>query len=121
MNQAKTPSKRGRKPTREAKNRPFYSIHPWECQHQRDQSEIRAYVEASGNWETVAVIRQTTGANAEAMAQFICYLINDNQKNKSLLLDAMEALESCLEESKLTFASEQAADSVFRRIKESIA
>jgi hypothetical protein len=55
------------------------------------------------------------------MAEFICYLINDNQKNKSLLLDAMTALESCLEESKLTYSSEQAADSVLHRIKESIA
>lgn len=113
---ARKTSDRNRKP-----KRPFYSIHPLECQHQRDQSEIRAHVEASGNWETVAVIRQTTGVSAEAMAEFICYLINDNQKNKSLLLDAMAALESCLEESKLTYSSEQAADSVLHRIKERIA
>lgn len=120
MNTAKT-TERSRKLKREAKNRPFYSIHPWACQHQHDQSEICAYVEASGKWEIVAIVQQTAGASAEVMAEFICYLINDNQKNKSLLLDAMAALESCLEESKLTYSSEQAADSVLHRIKKSIA
>jgi len=93
----------------------FYSIHPWKCQHYKDYSEILAYVEASGQWEVLCVLHATSGATAEVMAMFICNLINDHQKNQSLLNAAMEALRLCLEEDSLTFASELAADHVLRR------
>jgi hypothetical protein len=98
----------------------LYSAHPWKCRYHKDRSEILAYVEASGAWETVADIRPTAGASAETMALFICDIINDNQKSKTLLQEAMEALELCLEEEGLTFSSEQAADSVVTRIKKSV-
>lgn len=102
------------------KPRSLYSIHPWECRHNKDNFEIIAYVEASSKWETVATIHPTAGASAETMASFICHLVNENQKNASLLHDAMQALEACMEEADLTFTSEQAADSVVRRIKSRI-
>ena len=95
----------------------FYATRPWECRHHKDHSEIVAYVEASGNWEAVADFRTTSGVSAEDMALFICGLINDDQNNKPLLRDAMEALELCLEDDGLTFSSEQAADKVVTRIK----
>jgi hypothetical protein len=43
-----------------------------------------------------------------------------SQPNESLLRDAMEALELVLEEGGLTFASEQAADSIITRIKKTM-
>lgn len=103
--------------SKKVQRREFYSLYPWQCRHAPDQSEIVAYVEASAKWETVSIISSTSGANAESVADYICNLINENQKNKNLLQDAMKALETCMEEASLTFSSEQAADSVVRRIK----
>jgi hypothetical protein len=36
--------------------RPLYSLHPWQCRHYPDRSDITAFVEASSQWETVAEI-----------------------------------------------------------------
>ena len=110
-------TKRSKPKNSDKKPMSFYSAQPWQCHNSKDHSEITAYVEASGIWEVVAIIRQTAGASAAAMAEFITRLVNDNQKNKDLLREAMEALELCLEEEGLTFSSEQAADRVITRIK----
>jgi hypothetical protein len=98
--------------------RSFYALHRWEAKHYKDRSEIEAYVEASGKTETVLTVHPTSGASAEAIAVFVCHLINHNQKNKNLLLDAMEALELCMNEADMTFATEQAADRVVTNIKQ---
>jgi hypothetical protein len=99
------------------KPKSFYAIHPWECRHHKDRSEITAYVEASGKWEIIAEIRHTSGASAETMATFISKIVNENQERQRLLLDAMAALQTCLDEDSLTFTSEQAADRVISNIK----
>lgn len=101
------------------KPRCFYMVYPWECRHHEDHSKIIAYVEGN-DWETVAEIRNTSGASAETMATFLCSLINENQERRRLLLDAMAALQTCLDEDGLTFTSEQAADSVLNRIKNKV-
>lgn len=106
-----------KKPKTISSIKPIYALQPWVCQHYPDHSEIEAYVEATGDWEAVAEVHQTAGHSAEALADYIVRVINDNQKNKNLLLDAMEALQLCLEEDGLTFSSEQAVDRVFTRIK----
>jgi hypothetical protein len=98
----------------------YYTAQPWQCQHAKDSSAITAYVEASGTWETVATIHTTSGNGAETLATFICNLINDTQKNKSLLQEAMDALQLCLEEDRLTFSSEQAVDHAVARIRSKI-
>ena len=66
-----------------AELRSFYGLVPWRCNHHADRSEIVAYVEASGRWETVAVIPPTSGASAEALATFIARVVNATQQNKS--------------------------------------
>jgi hypothetical protein len=100
------------------KSRCLYSLHPWKCRHHTDHSEIVAYVETSSEWKVVLTAHPTAGASAEMMASFIGSLVNDNQKNKHLLLAAMEALELCQNEGEMTFSSEQAVDSVVTRIKQ---
>lgn len=99
-----------------AKPRPLYSLYPWRTEHHDDRSEIAAYVEASGKWETVAVIPHTPGASAETLAEFIMGIINDSQKNRDLLRDATRALEAVMEEG-LTFSTEQDADAILKRVK----
>lgn len=101
----------------EIKYKKIYSLHPWECRHHQYHSEITAYVEASGEWEVVSIIRSSSGASAETMATFICDIINDAQKNQGVLQEAMEALQTCLEEDGLTFSSEQTVDRIMARIK----
>jgi len=45
---------------------------------------------------------------------------SDNHKNKTLLNEAMKALELCLEEDDMTFSSEQAAEKAVTAIKKLI-
>ncbi len=95
----------------------FCPNRPWECRHHADRSEIVAYIEVAAAWETVAVIPPITGSSAKATAEFIARLVNDSARTQSLLREAMEALQLCLEEDTLTFASEQAADRVAAEIR----
>jgi predicted transcriptional regulator len=104
------------KPDREIKVRCFYSLHPWRCQHHGERSEIAAYVEASGTWETVAIIPQTSGATSEALAEFIARAVNQSQQCENLHQAAIRALESVIEEG-LTFTSEQEAERVIERLR----
>lgn len=97
--------------------RQFYAAHPWQCRHHEDRSEITAYVEASGEWETILTVHPTSGASAESVAAYIAAIINEHQSKADLLQEAMTALLLCLEEDRLTFASEQAADRVVTRIR----
>ena len=97
--------------------RQFYAAHPWQCQHHQDNSEISAYVEASGEWEAILTVHPTSGASAEALATYVAAIMKEQQGKADLLHEAMMALELCLEEDKLTFASEQAAHRVVTRIK----
>jgi hypothetical protein len=97
--------------------RKFYTAHPWQCRHLKDRSAITAYVEASGEWETILTVHPTSGVSAEVVAGYVAALINEHQSKADLLQEAMTALELCLEEPRLTFTSEQAADRVITRIK----
>lgn len=55
-----------------------HSIHPWEVQHHPDHSEIEAYIEITGEWEIIAVIKSI---NHVAIAEFLVALTNEhNQK-----------------------------------------
>ncbi|MDE1901262.1 MAG: hypothetical protein KGI37_06445 [Alphaproteobacteria bacterium] len=55
-----------------------HSIHPWEVQHHPDHSEIEAYIEITGEWEIIAVIKSI---NHVAIADFLVALANEhNQK-----------------------------------------
>lgn len=97
--------------------RSFYASQPWKCRHLKNHSEILIYVEASGAWETIALIKPTAGASAETAAEFIMQAINACQQSQSALREAMEALELCLEEDGLTFSSEQVAERSVNAIK----
>lgn len=99
----------------------LYSAQPWQCRHREDDSEIIAYVEASGAWETIALVQPTAGNSAEAVATFIVRAVNTSQQSQSVLRDAVDALQLCLEEDRLTFSSEQAAERSVSNIKKIIA
>jgi hypothetical protein len=108
-------SKKAKCPT--TQQRRFYTAHPWQCLHHQDHSEITAYIEASGEWETILTVHPTSGASAEIVAVYVAAIMNEHQGKADLLQEAMTALELCLEEDRLTFTSEQAADRVVTRIK----
>ena len=97
-------------------SRNYYALQPWKCRSLQDRMEILAYVEASGKWETVAVVPTTSGASAENVANFIVRLINDTHRHRDLYYDAMEVLETIMHDG-VNFSTEQAADSVLARMK----
>jgi len=49
---------------------------PWTCTNFGDQSEIEAYVEATGAWETIATVHAVNGVDAEDIASFIVRAVN---------------------------------------------
>ena len=59
------------------------------------------------------------GASAEVLANYVVAIVHEHQSKADLLQEAMTALELCLEEDRLTFTSEQAADRIVMRIKAS--
>lgn len=98
------------------KSRCYYGLVPWKCVNLAERSEIIAYVEASGRWETVAVVPPTSGTGAEELAAFITRVVNATLQNRDLLQDAMKALEAVVQEG-LNYSTEQEADSVATSIK----
>jgi hypothetical protein len=112
-------TKKAKCPTKQPRR--FYAAHPWQCKHNEDRSDITAYVEASGEWETILTVHPTSGASAEALATYVAAIMNEHQGTAGLLQEAMTALELCLEEDQLTFTSEQTADRVVTRIKARVA
>lgn len=100
------------------KSRCYYMVHPWEHSNCGDQTEVSAYVEASGKWEVVAVVRPTSGASAETIASYITGIINQQQRRQDLLQDAIHALELVMNDG-LNFSSEQAIEHALRGIKKS--
>src|SRR6266851_1772305 len=97
--------------------RQFNAAHPWQCRHKKTRSDIEAYVEASGEWETILTVHPTSGACAETLANYVASIMNEHQSKTDLLQEAMMALELCLEDERLTFTSEQAADRAVTRIR----
>jgi hypothetical protein len=94
----------------------FSSVPPWKSRPQSDHSEILAYSEAGGAWETVLDVRQTSGACHERMAASILALIHEHQEKQNALHCAMEALELVMADG-LTYSSEQLAERALSRIK----
>jgi len=106
-----------RKPTPAAAKKPrqFYRVEPWSCRPCKDDRwEICAYVEASGRLEVMAEVLPTSGYTAETLAGFVVSWINDSQ---TIMNDALTTLELFLQEGRITFTSEQAADTVISRIR----
>ncbi|MFY9288427.1 MAG: hypothetical protein WAO98_07985 [Alphaproteobacteria bacterium] len=101
------------------KKRCFYGIRPWSAAHYDGYSEISAYVEASGNIENIMTVRATSGASAEAIAEFALDLINDHQRNQHLLRDAIAALEAVMDDG-LDFSSEQNLEKNIQKLKRQI-
>ena len=96
--------------------RTFYGLQPWRYVHHADRSEIRAYAEVGGAWETVATVHPTAGASAEFLAVFVVDCVNDHQHQQHLLHAALAALEAVTKEG-LTYSTEQEIDAVLARMK----
>jgi hypothetical protein len=102
--------------TGKTKVRTCYGSHPWRCQPCEGGCELIAYVDASGQWETVAIVQPTSNATARALAEFIVGLVNEQQRDSDVLQAAFDALDGLLEQG-LTFSTEQDADRVIETLK----
>lgn len=100
-----------------SKTKPLYAIAPWSCVHHPDHSEIQTYVEAAGDWQTIADVRHTGGFTAETMANFIIRVVNDYEATQHLIDDMIGALETCLECKALDWAAEHDVEIVLRRAR----
>jgi hypothetical protein len=93
-----------------------YRSRPWRCIQSGDECALSAFVEASGEWETVAIVQPTSGADAKSLANFILRVVNDWNEHDDLFQAASEALEAVLQEG-LTFSTEQEVESMVERLK----
>jgi hypothetical protein len=92
----KTGKKTKAKTVAPVKNKPVHALAPWSCVHHGDRSEIKAYVMAAGEMETVAKIDQTKSVDAEVTAEFIARAVNDHEKMQNVIGELVAALELCL-------------------------
>lgn len=90
---------------------------PWQCEPCTGGYEISAFAEASGKWETVAVVKKTSKASAAALARHIVDRVNAGQNGGDMLAGALAALEAVGSEG-LTFSTEHDVDIMIRRIKQ---
>lgn len=84
----------------------MFHLADWTCVHHPDRSEIQAYVEGSGDWQTIAEIRTAGFVDAEPTAEYIKRAVNDYEKNKVLIAELVDALRLCLDCSGLTWEAE---------------
>jgi hypothetical protein len=94
-----------------------YASRPWQCEPCAGGYEISAFVEASGKWETVAVVRKTSKTSAAVLARHIVDRVNLGQNGADLLAGALAALEAVGNEG-LNFSTEHDVDIMIRRIKQ---
>lgn len=99
--------------------KPLFNMQPWSCIHKPGEfSAIEAYVEAVGDWKTIATVPQTAFLDAEKTAEFIAKAVNDRTDMQGLIDEMTEALESCLACDGLTWEAEHDAEILVRRAKE---
>lgn len=98
--------------------KPLYALAPWSCVHRPDGSKIEAYVEITGDWETIAHVPEAKGINAEATAGFIVKAVNDYDRHRQIIAELITALELCMECEDLTWEAEQEAELVLRRVRQ---
>jgi hypothetical protein len=94
----------------------FYTTTDWRCEPRGSDCVLLAFAEARGKWETVALVKKTSGASAKALADYIAGVLNGLHSDRQLLKVAQDALEAILEEG-LNYSTEQDADIVIRRLK----
>ena len=97
--------------------KPLYSLFPWTYRPVPGGMAVEAYVEAAGDWEMVAEIRQTAFIDAEITARFIAKAVNERERNRELVGDLAAALELCLKVPGLTWEAEHEAEIVLARAK----
>jgi hypothetical protein len=95
----------------------FHTSQPWVAQHHSDHSELRAYSEASREFETVLTIHATSGYRAEAMAEFVLSIINETILSESLMLKAMTTMQDFLIENDFNPKVEKPVVELVERIK----
>jgi hypothetical protein len=89
--------KTGRAQVKAGREKSLLATTPWSCTNFGQNSEIDAYVEETGTWETVAETHSVGGAiDAEDVASFIVEKINLNQEMHSVLNQALASLTACL-------------------------
>jgi hypothetical protein len=95
----------------------FYMSQPWRAQHHSDHSELRAYSEAKGDFETVLTVHGTSGYSAEAMAEAILSIINETILGEHLMLNAMKTMQDFLIETDFSPKVEKPVVDLIARIK----
>lgn len=101
-----------------AQGKPRYTAAPWTARHHPNHSEIEAYVEATGNWTTLAEIFDATGVDAEATADFIAYAINAYDVNRALIGELAAALRRCLTSNALGWDAQYGAETAVRKAEQ---
>lgn len=115
------PSAKRKEPVENVQSmRPLYAAAPWTVRHSGAHSEIEAYVEAIGNWATLAQIGDRAGVDAEATADFIVNAVNAYDVNRSLIGELSTALRRCLSWSNLDWDAQHGAEVALRKAEQLI-
>jgi hypothetical protein len=95
----------------------LYNLFPWVYRPNSEGMTIEAYVEAAGDWQTIAEIKQTAFLDAEVAATYVIKAVNGNEPNRKLIEELAGALELCLTCEGITWEAEQEAEAVLAKVK----
>jgi hypothetical protein len=92
-------------------------VNRWRFEKRGDRYEVDVFNEARGKWALVAVVMGTTEIPAEALAGYVVQVLNEKQEHGVVLDEAVQALQSVLDEG-VTYATEMEAEHAIRRLKQ---
>lgn len=103
-------------PPGEKKSKPrlYHRLHPWRCEQRGGQCVVSGCVEATGVWQTVAVISGTADTFS-GIVQLV-ELVNGRRDNAGLQRLAFEALKA-VEQEGLTYATEMELEHAIERLE----
>jgi hypothetical protein len=92
----------------------YHGWHPWRVEKRTNGCTVAAYVEATGLWQTIAIIDGTSGVNRDIKR--LVKLVNDRKDDEAALRAAFEVLKE-IEEVGFDFSTEQELERVIGNLE----
>lgn len=88
---------------------------PWAIHNQKDGSNIDAYIDAIGEWATIARTMPVEGVNPQEVAEQIIHAVNNYEKQEAMLGEMVMTMKLFLECDGISWEAEHDADILLRR------
>lgn len=90
-------------------------VSSWACQSTQDGVAIDAYIDAMGEWATVARVKSVDGVDAQAIAEQIVQSANGYEKQQALMAEMVMTMKMFLECKGISWEAEHDAEILIHR------